>query len=328
MSTSRRRGRFDRSARRCAVAQGLATVGEERLPRVRPVDTRRLLRDDGRREGSHRVGPGGKDADCESRSAAVVLSHVEVAVAVEFDDAGEALREVGRELVVVDGLGGREVERVPAGFPQALGEVALVVVDEEVGIHVADLGGRLAADHQRARLRPVDPPHLAALALHGQPAMEEKRAGQRRAHSREAPGAGHGLAVRVEQLRSGGGGFRFPLHHREQRLDRPRPQLGILVQQQAVAPARLAHQGRVVLRLAGPPLERDQADVVAERLHRLGRAILGGVVEDEDLALDCFWMSAFDRGQTGEQVLAAVRVHDAVGEQRWQGGHDNPPRGN
>ena len=90
-------------------------------------------------------------------AAAVVLAHVEVAVAVEFDDPRQALGEVGRELVVVDGLGGGDEERVPAGVGEALGEVALVVVDEEGGVHVVDRGGRLAADQQRARLRPVDP---------------------------------------------------------------------------------------------------------------------------------------------------------------------------
>ena len=76
-----------------------------------------------------------------------MLAHVEVAVAVEFDYAGEAGGEVGRELVVVDGLGGGNEEGVPAGVGEALAEVALVVVDEEVGIEVADLGGRLAPHH-------------------------------------------------------------------------------------------------------------------------------------------------------------------------------------
>ena len=87
----------------------------------------------------------------------MVLAHVEVAVAVEFDDAREAGDEVGRELVVVDGLGGGDEERVPAGLGEPLGEVALVVVDEEIGVEVADLGRGLAADQQGARLRPVDP---------------------------------------------------------------------------------------------------------------------------------------------------------------------------
>src|SRR4051794_11746549 len=79
----------------------------------------------------------------------------------------------GRRRVVVRGPGGGEEERVPAGLGEPLGEVALVVVDEEGGVHVADLLGGGAADQQRARLRPVDPPRRPALALHRQPAVQE-----------------------------------------------------------------------------------------------------------------------------------------------------------
>ncbi len=85
---------------------------------------------------------------------------------------------------------------VPAGLGQPLAEVALVVVDEEVGVEVADLRGRLAAHEQGARLGPVDPPRLAAPALHREPAVQEERAGERRADPREAPGAGDRLARR------------------------------------------------------------------------------------------------------------------------------------
>ena len=60
-----------------------------------------------------------------------------------------------------------------------------------------------------------------------------------------------------------------------------------------------------------------------QRPHRLGRAVVGGVVEDEDLALDPGRVGALDRLQAGEQVLAAVRVHDAVGERGRHAGHDN-----
>ena len=92
--------------------------------------------------------------------ARVVLAHVEVAVAVEFDDPRQAGGEVGGELVVVDRLGGGDEEGRAAGLGQPLAEVALVVVDEEVGVEVADLGGGLAAHEQGARLGPVDPPGL------------------------------------------------------------------------------------------------------------------------------------------------------------------------
>ena len=161
------------------------------------------------------------------------------------------------------------------------------------------------------------------LLCDGEPAVQEERPGQRRPDPGEAPGAGHRLAGGVEQLGRRRRRFRVGVERRDQGRARPRPQLRVLVQQQAVAALRLAHQGRVVLRLAGPPLQRDQADVAAERPHRLGRAVVGGVVEDEDLALHPGRVGALDRGQAGEQVLAAVRVHDAVGERGRQAGHDN-----
>jgi hypothetical protein len=54
-----------------------------------------LAGEDGGGEGAEGVGEGGEEADGEGRRAGVVLAHVEVAVAVEFDDAGKACGEVG-----------------------------------------------------------------------------------------------------------------------------------------------------------------------------------------------------------------------------------------
>ena len=153
-----------------------------------------MVGEDGRGEGAHGVGPGGEKADREGGRSTVVLAHVEVAVAVEFDDPRQAGGEVGGELVVVDRLGAGDEERVPAGVGETLGEVALVVVDEEGGVHVADLGGGLATDQQGARLGPVDLPGLRARALDGEPAVQEQRPGERGAHPREAPGAGDGVS--------------------------------------------------------------------------------------------------------------------------------------
>ena len=164
----------------------------------------------------------------------VVLAHVEVAVAVEFDDAGEAGGEVSRELVVVDRLGPGDEELVPAGVGEALGEVALVVVDEELGVEIVDRRRRLAPNQERARLRPVDPAGRRPLALHGQPAVEEEGADERGADPGEAPGAGVGSAVGAEQLRGRRGGLRVGVERGDQRRRRPRAQLGVLVQQQAV----------------------------------------------------------------------------------------------
>src|ERR1700710_1680524 len=72
-----------------------------------------------------------------------------------------------------------------------------------------------------------------------------------------------------------------------------------------------------------PPPLSEQADVAPRPLHGLCRAVAGGVVEDENLVLDPGRVGALDRGQAGEQVLAAIRVHDAVGERGCQAGHDN-----
>ena len=283
-----------------------------------PVDAGGLAGDDDRGEGAQGVGPGGEEADGERRGGGVVLAHIEIAVAVEFDDPRQPGAEVGGELVVVDRLRRRDEERLPARLLQPLAEVALVVVDEEGGVEVADRRRRLAPHEQGAGLGPVDAPGPRPGALHGEATVQEDRAGERRADAGEAPGAGDRGAGGVEQLRAGrprpGVGF----ERADQGRDRPRAQLGVLVEQQAEATLRLAHQGRVVGGLSGPPLELDQPDVPPQRPHRLGGAVVGGVVEDEDLTLGPGRIGPLDRVQAGEQVLAAVRVHDAVGE---RGGH-------
>ena len=150
--------------------------------------------------------------------------------------------------------------------------------------------------------------------------MQEERARERRADPGEAPGAGHRLARRSRAA------ARPP--------PRPPGSSSSAASSAAAAPGRSSEsslssrqkrplasreQGRVVGRLARPPLELDQADVPPQRPHRLRRAVARGVVEDEDLALDAGRMGALDRLQAGEQVLAAVRVHDAVGERGRHG---------
>ena len=87
----------------------------------------------------------------------------------------------------------RDVEGGVAGVVQAPAEVALVVVDEEIRIEVADLRCGRAAHEHRARLRPVDPPDLVATALHREEAVEEERADKcgatrRESARRRAPG--------------------------------------------------------------------------------------------------------------------------------------------
>ena len=69
----------------------------------------------------------------------MVLAHVRVSAAVELDDASRSGGAVGGELLVVDGPRGGDVEDPPAGVVEALLEVDLLRVDEEVGVQVADL---------------------------------------------------------------------------------------------------------------------------------------------------------------------------------------------
>ena len=188
---------------------------------------------------------------------------------MEFDDPRQAGGEVGGELVVVDGLGGGDEERVPAGVGEALGEVALVVVDEEGGVEVADLappprGGPSGRSTAPSRPAASSLPLLCTVSRRcrkSAPASAVPTPGKRQAQGTGSPSESSSCGARRRRLRVG-------VERRDQRRRRPRPQLGVLVQQQAVAAARLAQQGRVVLRLAGPPLQRDQADLAAERPHR------------------------------------------------------------
>ncbi len=122
------------------------------------------------------------------------------------------------------------------------------------------------------------------------------------------------------------GAYGYSCEFDAERIDRDAPLMiigeGTNEMQRIIIARQLIERNPVY---AGALLQGDQANLAAQLPHRLGRAVLGGVVEDEDLPLHPGRVGALDRGQAGEQVLAAVRVHDAVGEQRWQGGHDNRP---
>src|SRR5260221_14499984 len=102
----------------------------------------------------------------------------------------------------MDCLCGWDEESAPVGPREALAEVALVVVDEEGGVEVADLRRRLPPHHQRARLRPVDSSSLGPIALHGEQAVQEDAPGEGPAHPRGAPGPGAGVAFGIEELRA------------------------------------------------------------------------------------------------------------------------------
>ncbi len=61
----------------------------------------------------------------------------------------------------------------------------------------------------------------------------------------------------------------------------------------------------------------------AEMVSQLGAVPVFVDIEPATYALDPGRVRALDRLQAGEQVLAAVRVHDAVGERGLHGGHHN-----
>src|SRR4029453_7868874 len=91
-------------------------------------------------------------------------------------------------------------------------------------------------------------------------------------------------------------------------------QLRVLVQEQAVAAARLAEEQRVVVGLPGAALEREQPRLGVPLAYRLGRAVVRGVVQNEQLVVHVRGMRPPDRAEAVEQVVAPVRVHDAVRE--------------
>jgi hypothetical protein len=233
---------------------------------------------------------------------------------VELDDPPPRPAQVGRQLVVVDGVGVGHIEDRPAGVLQPLAEVGLVGVDEEVAIEVVDLGGGVASDEHRARLGPTHSPRALATALRGDEIVQEQHARERCRHPRQTPGAGLALALGRQQLGAGGGCARVLLERFQQRRRRAGVHLGVLVEQQAVAAARRLEQRRVVLGLAGAAVERDRAHVVRALLDRGERSVVGAVVEHEDLVRDAGGVGPLDRRQAGEQVLAPVGVDDAVGE--------------
>ena len=153
---------------------------------------------------------------------------------------------------MVDRLGGGDVEGVPAGVGQALGR-------SRTRRSRRRSRGRGSRPRRRPRggpaARSTAPSRPAGSARPPlctvQPAVQEERPGQRGADAGKRQAQGTGPPVGVEQLRRPPPpAFGSRVERREQRRRRARPQLGVLVEQQAEAPLRLAQQGRVVLRLA------------------------------------------------------------------------------
>ena len=151
--------------------------------------------------------------------------------------------------------------------------------------------------------------------------MQEQRLRQCGADAGQPPGAGLGNAGGVEQLRARGAGLGVGAQRGEQSLGGARQQLGVLVEEQAELSLGRLHEQRIVGRLALAALGDDQPQVLADvalALCDLGDeidgAVVGVVVEDEDLVLDPGRMVGRDRAQAGAKVLAPVGVDDAVGE--------------
>ena len=129
--------------------------------------------------------------------------------------------------------------------------------------------------------------------------------------SRQAQGCGD--AVGVEQLRARRAARRIGAQRLEQRRGGARPQLGVLVEQQAEVAARRLEQGGVVRRLARSALARASAAAARRgrsggvpRLDRVGRAVVGGVVEHEDLVLEIGRRVVADRS-LGRRAEAPAR---------------------
>ena len=246
----------------------------------------------------------------------VVLAHVEVAVAVELDDPRQAGREVGGELVVVDRLGGGDEE------------------DRASRRRRGACRSRTRRSRRRSRGRGSRPRRRPRGAPAGRSTGPSRPAGSRcpcsarssrrcRKSARRAPcrprGSARRRATGAPRSRAAARPPRPPAGSSSSAASSaaaaPGAQLGVLVEQQAVA--RPSPRASRVESFSALPARRSSSIrrmSPPQRPHRLGRAVVGGVVEDEDLALDAGRVGALDRLQAGEQVLAAVRVHDAVGE--------------
>src|SRR5437588_605055 len=218
---------------RGGLAQSLAALGMERRRHVAPVAPGRASRLQERRQRAHRVRGCGEPAHRSRGGGRVVLAHVEIPVAGEFDDPPLRHRVAG-QLLVVDGGRRRDVHAVPARVSQPASEVDLVRVHEEVGVEVVDLRGGRTSHQQRCRLAPVDLACACSPALHGQQPVQEERAGECRHGRGKAPRAGPRRAVGAQQARSGARGARALLERLPERVRGATEELGVLVEQQRI----------------------------------------------------------------------------------------------
>src|SRR6185436_2289372 len=154
-----------------------------------------------------------------------------------------------------------------------------------------------------------------ALALDGQPSVQEEGARERRRGRREAPRRRLLAPVGAQQPGARDGCVGALQQRRVQRRGRARQQLGVLVQQQAVAPARALHQRAVVLRLAAALLAAQQLGGYRVRSLHPDGAVARGVVEHEHLRLERQRrLLARDRVEAALEQHALLGVDDAVGD--------------
>src|SRR4051812_29025602 len=85
-----------------------------------------------------------------------MLAQVPVLVSVVFDGSPLGTGGVLGHLVVMDRPGRWHVDDLPGRVLEALAEVGLVGVDEELRVEPVDMLGRLPPHHHRARLHPAD----------------------------------------------------------------------------------------------------------------------------------------------------------------------------
>ena len=121
--------------------------------------------------------------------------------------------------------------------------------------------------------------------------------------------------VGAQQPRAGGRGVVALLQRVAQGHHRAGPQLGVLVEQQRVAPAGALEQRGVVLALARAPVQRDDLGRQRVAARGGGRSVARGVVEDQDLGLEGQGLALGRDGvQAAHEQLALLGVDDAEGE--------------
>ena len=113
----------------------------------------------------------------------------------------------------------------------------------------------------------------------------------------------------IDEARPERGDARVRVEVRDHPLEAPVVARRVLVEDEDVAAGRRADHGVVVRAEAGAVALLDQPHVRVLRAHRVGRAVLGRVVEHDDLRVD-----AAQRLEAREEKLPRVRVDERDGD--------------